>query len=72
MPNPELMPIQRPRCPKCEMRMVTIWSRPEPDGLETRAFECLKCGHTETRSGADPMKAGDVSRWISGQLGKPH
>jgi hypothetical protein len=53
--------------------MVTIWLRPEPDGMETRAFECLKCGHRETRSiVADPMKTGNATGWISGELGKPH
>jgi hypothetical protein len=33
---------QRPRCPKCDMRMIT-GTAPQ------RAFECLRCGHCEDR-----------------------
>lgn len=36
----ELEPAPRPRCPKCQMRMITV-SAPTPSN------ECLRCGHTE-------------------------
>ena len=72
-PDPELLPIQRPRCPKCQMRMVTIWSRPETDGMELRGFECLRCGNAAARHMvADPIKSGEAVGWISGELGKLH
>jgi hypothetical protein len=32
--------VQRPHCPDCDMRMITIR---EP----TAKLECLRCGHTE-------------------------
>jgi hypothetical protein len=66
-PDPELLPIQRPRCPKCEIRMVTIWASQTADGIEQRTFECLKCHHLEIR----PMvtarsRSSDASAGIQG------
>jgi predicted RNA-binding Zn-ribbon protein involved in translation (DUF1610 family) len=40
MPFPEDAETQRPRCPACDMRMITVR---EP----TAKFECLRCGHSE-------------------------
>ena len=71
-PDPELLPIQRPRCPKCQMRMLTIGIEDDaPDGFENRTFECLRCHHTETKLlAADPLKTGALG-WLSGELGRP-
>ena len=70
-PDPELLPIQRPRCPKCQMRMMSIGIEDGPDGYENRTFECLKCHHTETRLlAADPFKT-DAAGWLLGELGRP-
>jgi tRNA(Ile2) C34 agmatinyltransferase TiaS len=70
-PDPELLPIQRPRCPKCQMRMRTAGVSDGPDGFENRAFECAKCGHKETRTlASDPLKTNAVG-WLSGELGRP-
>jgi hypothetical protein len=33
--------IERPRCPKCDMRMITV-ANPAP-----AKYECLRCSHTE-------------------------
>jgi hypothetical protein len=38
----EAEPTQRPSCPQCQMRMMTV-SGP----LQYRALECLRCGYTE-------------------------
>jgi len=43
--DPELLPIQRPRCPKCQARMMSVGTEDAPDGFEKRTFECLKCQH---------------------------
>jgi tRNA(Ile2) C34 agmatinyltransferase TiaS len=68
--DPELLPIQRPRCPKCQMRMRTAGVSDGPDGFENRAFECAKCGHKETRTlASDPLKS-DAVGWLSGELGR--
>jgi hypothetical protein len=64
-----LLPIGRPRCPKCHMRMVTADVSSGPEGFEHRTFGCLKCGHTESKVIAcDPLKS-DAVGWLSGELG---
>jgi hypothetical protein len=69
-PDPELLPIQRPRCPRCQVRLLTTAVKDAADGFENRTFECHKCHHAETRLlAADPLKAGGVG-WLSGELGR--
>ena len=54
-PDPELLPIHRPRCPKCQMRMITTAICDGPEGFEHRTFKCLKCAHTDERAlASDP------------------
>jgi tRNA(Ile2) C34 agmatinyltransferase TiaS len=48
-PDPELLPIQRPRCPTCQARMLILGVEDAPDGFESRTFRCRKCHRTETR-----------------------
>src|SRR5205085_10667650 len=68
-PDPELLPIHRPRCPDCQMRMMTADVMPGPEGLEYRSYECPNCAHTETRiEDSDPL---DVVRWIARETGPP-
>ena len=70
-PDPELLPIQPPRCPKCQMRMKTTSISDEPEGFEQRTFECQQCGHSETKMLAfDPLQTGAV-RWLSSELQPP-
>ena len=53
-PDPELLSIQRPRCPKCQMRMISV----SIDGVENRAREYLRCCFVDTKLVAtDPIKA---------------
>ena len=69
-PNPELLPVHRPLCPKCQRRMRTTAVSDGPEGFERRGFECLKCTVTEIRTlASDPMKS-DAVRWLSGELGR--
>jgi hypothetical protein len=68
-PDPELLPIGRPRCPKCQMRMITANVAAGPEGFEHRTFDCLRCGHTEEKVVAsDPIKS-DAIGWLQGELG---
>jgi hypothetical protein len=70
-PDPELLPIQRPRCLQCTTRMKATDVAPDPDGFERWTFKCLKCGHTETNIiASDPLKS-EAMGWLSGELGRP-
>jgi hypothetical protein len=69
-PDPELLPIHRPRCPRCTMRMISAAVEKAPrKGFENRTFECFKCGHTETKMmAADPVTTGIAKGWLNGEL----
>jgi hypothetical protein len=70
-PPPELLPINRPRCPACQARMITSAIADGPEGFEQRTFECAKCGHTEMRTMAsDPLNSNAVG-WTEGELRPP-
>jgi hypothetical protein len=54
MPNPvrddpEFLSMGRPRCPRCQTRMITTAFSDEAEGFERRTLECLKCGHCELK-----------------------
>lgn len=70
-PEPCLLPIRRPACPKCQSRTLLAAIRPGPDGFELRTFECRKCNHSFTNAIAqEPMNV--VSgRWTAGGLKPP-
>lgn len=62
-PDPELLPIHRPRCPHCQSRMITKDVTGGPEGFEHRTFLCNHCGYKETKVVAcDPMKS-DAVGW---------
>jgi hypothetical protein len=71
-PDPELLPIHRPRCPDCQTRMITVAIASGPDGFESRTFECRKCGHGETAILASDPLTSDAAGWIAGELRPPH
>jgi hypothetical protein len=41
--EPSLLPIDRPRCPKCQGRMMLARIEPGPAGADLLTFECPKC-----------------------------
>jgi hypothetical protein len=43
--DPSLIPIERPRCPKCQGRMMLARIEPGPAHSDLRTFECPKCQH---------------------------
>jgi hypothetical protein len=69
--EPSLLPIERPRCPKCQIRMVLARIMPGPKGFDVRSFECAKCERAATVTIAhDPMQS-DTAGWIAGELKPP-
>jgi hypothetical protein len=60
-PEPCLLPVRRPGCPKCEGHMMLAAIMPGPEGFELRTFECRKCDHSFTnavaKTDAAPMTA---------------
>jgi acetone carboxylase gamma subunit len=55
-PEPSLIPIERPRCPKCHGRTVLTRIEPDPDGYDLRTFKCSECEHVHKVLAEDPMK----------------
>ena len=70
-PDPSLLPIERPRCPRCQHRMNLARIMPGDPGFDLRNFECRKCDEVVTRTVAsDPMQS-DAVRWFAGDLKAP-
>ena len=70
-PESSLIPIERPRCPKCSDRMMLARNSPASKGYDSRTFECAKCDHTLTRDVArDPMKS-ETAGWQYSELKAP-
>jgi hypothetical protein len=44
-PEPSLIPIERPRCPKCQGRTMLTRIEPDANGSDLRTFECSQCEH---------------------------
>jgi hypothetical protein len=62
---PTYLPItalERPRCPRCQIRMMLAGREPRENGSEKRTFECNKCDFIETKIVADPLKSDAVVR----------
>jgi hypothetical protein len=51
-----LTAIERPRCSRCQTRMMLERVTPGPTGFEHRLFECPKCDQVElTVLASDPF-----------------
>jgi hypothetical protein len=71
--SPESSPtrIKRPRCPKCQIRMMLIGIEPSFAGPDLRTFECLRCELTYRALAADPMKSNKAAGWLKSELRAP-
>jgi hypothetical protein len=67
---PSLLPNQRPRCPKCQGRMMLSGIEPGPAHSDFLTFECPKCEHVQKMVVGDPMKAINTG-WTAGGLKAP-
>lgn len=68
--EPSLLPIERPRCPKCPGRMMLTGIEARPAHSDLRTFECPRCKNVQTLLVEDPMKSGK-SLWTSSELYPP-
>jgi hypothetical protein len=69
--GPPLSAIERPRCPRCQIRTMLAGIAPGPAGYEFHTFECPKCDRAQrTLVVSDPM-SGDATGWLGGELKSP-
>jgi hypothetical protein len=67
-----LTAIERPRCSRCQARMMLERVSPGPIGFEHRLFECPRCDHVEMSViASDPFKSKAIG-WLSGELRTPN
>ena len=68
--EPSLLPIERPRCPKCQARMMLARIELGPNHSDLRTFECPKCEHVHKMVVEDPMTSAKP-RWQNSGLRAP-
>ena len=68
--DPTLLPFERPRCSKCQGRMMLAQIEQGPGGADLRTFECPKCEHVQKVLVEDPLKSANTG-WTAGGLRPP-
>ena len=69
--EPSLLPIERPRCPKCQAgRMMLARITPRHGGADQRTFECPKCEYVHEVVVEDPLKSAGTG-WTNSELKPP-
>ena len=67
-----LTAIERPRCSRCQTRMMLERVSPGPIGFEHWLFECPRCDQVERKVVAsDPIKS-SAAGWFSAELRAPN
>jgi hypothetical protein len=67
-----LSAIKRPRCSRCQTRMMLERVSAGPIGFEQRLFECPKCDHVEVNvTASDPFRS-KATGWLDGELTAPN
>ena len=64
------MPTERPRCPKCQLRMMLVRIEARPAGADLRTFGCRHCKNVHKARAEDPMKS-DKARSLNSALKPP-
>jgi hypothetical protein len=70
-PESSLTLIERPRCPKCQILMMLVGTKPGFAGPDLRTFECSKCELAYNALAADPMKSNKAAGWLKSELRPP-
>jgi hypothetical protein len=60
--DPSLIPIERPLCTRCQMRMMLARIEPQGGRSDKRTFECPKCNSVEITIVGDPIKSESIAR----------
>ena len=63
--------IERPLCPKCQLRMMLLGVELSFTGPDLWTFECSQCKIDYKVLAEDPMKSSKVTGWIKGELRQP-
>jgi hypothetical protein len=67
-----LSAIERPRCSRCQTRMMLERISSGPIGFERRLFECPKCDQVEINvTVSDPMES-RAAGWLNSELTAPN
>jgi uncharacterized paraquat-inducible protein A len=68
--SPPLASIERPRCPRCQNRMMLARLVLGPAGSDLPTFECPRCEHLLRMLAEDPMKSAKAG-WLHSALRPP-
>jgi hypothetical protein len=68
--EPSLAAVERPRCPKCDGRMMLAQIESRPAGFDLRTFECPKCEYSQKSLVDDPMNSAKAG-WQYSELRPP-
>ena len=63
--------IERPFCPKCQIRMMLVDIEPSFAGPDLRNFACPQCDVDYKALAEDPMRSSKAAGWIKGELRQP-
>jgi hypothetical protein len=63
--------IERPLCPKCQIRMILLGVELSFAGPDLRKFECPQCELDYKALAEDPMRSDNAVGWIKGELRPP-
>jgi hypothetical protein len=67
-----LIAIERPRCSRCQTRMMLERVSAGPIGFEHRLFECPKGYHIEMNVIASDPFTSKAAGWLAGELRAPN
>jgi hypothetical protein len=67
--EPSLLPIERPRCPTCQGRMMLARIEPGPNGSDLRTFDCPKCEQILKALVEDPLTSANAG-WTGAGLSR--
>jgi hypothetical protein len=68
--DPSRLPVERPRCPECQGRMMLAQIEHGPGGADLRTFACPRCERVQKKLAGDPLKSANTG-WMAGGLRPP-